>query len=298
MLDDVLGIGLANDLCEPGALSIIHEAFRRRLCGYLTLYLYENYTPEFLREMRRTLPPGLRYVWHAGGEFELPYAQGSLEAHRRRLDEVAAMWAPAWATEDVIVTNFGRTEKPGHPNFVQLLLTEECLEVCVRRMKEIARTAPMPFFPEVPHFYAPGPDEMHLATFFRRFVEQTGARLNFDIGHYFSYNLLRRLPLLAHIDEFPLEAVAEINTAGGLVGDAGGLTWIDDYAAPINPLTIDCLRTVLPRCTGLRAMYTETIGAEPWVVFHNLQVLNQLFWPHVRRLAQGASATAPERAAA
>lgn len=284
MSSNVLGIGLANDLCEPGALDVIHDAYRKGLCSYLTIYLYDNYTPEFLHSIRAALPPGLRYVWHAGGEFELPYADGAFADNLARVTDVATLWSPAWATEDIIVTNFGRTKKPGHPNYVQLMLTEECLEVCVRRMKEIARISPMPFFPEVPHFYAPGPDEMHLATFFRRFVEQTGARLNFDIGHYFSYNLLRRAPLLDRIDEFPLEAVAEINTSGGMVGDPQGLTWIDDYAGPINPITVDCLRAVLPRCTGLQAMYTETIGAESWVVLHNLAILNQLFWPHVRAL--------------
>jgi hypothetical protein len=281
MSSNVLGIGLANDLCEPGALAVIHEAYRRGLCSYLTIYLYENYTPEFLRSIRAALPPGLRYVWHAGGEFELPYADGRFADQLPRVAEVASMWSPAWATEDVIVTNFGRTREAGHPNYVQLLLTEECLDVCVRRMNEITRASPIPFFPEVPHFYAPGPDEMHLASFFRRFVERTGAKLNFDIGHYVSYNLLRQAPMLDRIDEFPLEAVGEINTAGGMVGDAQGLTWIDDYAGPINPITVDCLRAVLPRCTGLEAMYTETIGAEPWVVFHNLEILNKLFWPHV-----------------
>jgi uncharacterized protein (UPF0276 family) len=284
MADSLLGVGLANDLCEPGALPVIHEAFRRGLCSYLTLYIYENYTPAYLQHVRRELPAGLRYVWHAGGEFELPFDGEPPLQHRRHIEEVAAMWAPAWATEDVIVTSFGATTRAGHPNYVQLMLTEECLQVCIRRMKQIQRTVSLPFYPEVPHFYAPGPDEMHLATFFRRFVEATGARLNFDIGHYFSYNLLRGRPILDRIEEFPLGAVGEINAAGGMVGDEQGLTWIDDYAAPINPVTLECLRAVLPRCTALQAMYTETIGAEPWVVFHNLRELNRLFWPHARSL--------------
>jgi hypothetical protein len=288
MSEDVLGVGLANDLCEPGAVAVIHEAFRRKLCSYLTVYLYENYTPEFVGEIRSQLPPELRYVWHAGGEFELPFDGAVLESNRARIRDVERTWSPAWATEDIIVTNFGRTETPGHPNYVQLLLNEESLAVCVRRMNDITAQVTLPFFPEVPHFYAPPPEEMHLATFFRRFVEQTGARLNFDIGHYFSYNLLRRRPALDRIDEFPLEAVAEINTAGGMVGDPYGLTWIDDYAAPINPCTIRALQAILPRCTSLRAMYTETIGAAPWVVFHNLDVLNRLFWPHIESQRQPA----------
>lgn len=274
---EVLGLGLANDLCEPGVVPLINECFARGLCQYLTIYVYDNYTPEFMRWMRAELPPSLKFVWHAGGEFELPYDGPSFSRSQQRIRTVLEIWQPEWATEDVIVTNFARSRPQGHPNYVQPFLTEECLEVCIRRMNEISEGMTIPLFPEVPHFYMPGPDEMHLSTFFRRFVEATGARLNLDVGHFFSYNLLHRRPPLDRIDEFPLDHVAEINTAGGMIGDREGLTWVDHYAGPLNPFTEEVLREVIPRCSRLQAIYTETIGAEPWVVLHNLERLRELF---------------------
>jgi uncharacterized protein (UPF0276 family) len=275
---EVLGVGIANDLCEPGMLELVHECTQRGLCQYLTVYVYDNYSLEFLRTMRAAMPPSLKFVWHASGDFELPYDGPSITASWDRIQAITDIWQPAWATEDVIITTFARTRPQGHPNYVQPFLTEECLEVCIRRMHEVSARVSVPLFPEVPHFYMPGPDEMHVSTFFRRFVDATGAMLNFDLGHFFSYNLLHGNPLLHRIDEFPLEFVGEINTAGGMIGDPEGLTWVDDYAGPINPITEEALRQILPRCTRLQAIYTETIGAAPWVVRHNLERLNHLFW--------------------
>ena len=279
---DILGIGLANDLCEPNFVQLVRDVYERGLCDYLTVYVYENYSLEFMRNIRAALPPGLQYVWHASGDFELPYDGPSVATNWERIRTIVDLWHPAWATEDVIVTSFARSRPQGNPNYIQPFLTEECLQVCIRRMREINERVPVPLFPEVPHFYIPGPDEMHLSTFFRRFVDATGAMLNLDVGHFFSYNLLHGRPPLDRIDEFPLDHVAEINTAGGMVGDASGGTWVDDYAGPLNPFTEEVLRYVIPRCSRLQAIYTETIGAEPWVLIHNLERLHELF-PRARR---------------
>jgi hypothetical protein len=276
--DDVIGVGIANDLVEPGLVQTVAENYSKGLCQYLTIYIYENYTTDFLRNIRAAMPAGFKFVWHASGDFEIPYDGSSIDTNWDRISFVSDLFKPEWATEDIIITNFARSRPQGHPNYVQPFLTEECLAVCVRRMKEVEQRLPVRFYPEVPHFYMPGPDEMHLSTFFSRFVEETGAYLNFDLGHFFSYNLLNGLPLLHRIEEFPLEHVGEINTAGGMIGDADGVTWIDDYAGPINPVSEKALRLVLPRCKALRAIYTETIGAPPWVLQYNLERLNDLFW--------------------
>lgn len=273
----VLGVGLANDLCEPGCIDVIAQAYDQGLCDYLVVYIYNNYSPEFLQAMRDSLPKELRYVWHAGGEFEIPLAHHSLSKYKQRLGEVNRLWSPEWATEDLILTNFGGSVEAGDPNYVPVFLTEESLEVCIERTHAAIEEAPFPFFPEVPHYYMPVPEEMHLATFFRRYIEATGVLLNFDIGHYASYNLLHGRPILDRIEEFPLEAVGEINSAGGMVGDPHGRTWLDDYSGPINPVTIRALETIIPRCTNLKAIYTETIGAPAPVVFHNLRLMKALF---------------------
>lgn len=273
----MIGIGMANDLYESGIARLVNDFHKAGLCQYLVVYVYENYTSDFMRGLRRQFPGDLKYVWHTSGDFELPYDGPSLSANWERIREITDIWQPEWATEDIVLTNFARTRPPGHPNYIQPFLTEECLAICIRRQKEATERVAVPLYPEVPHFYMPGPEEMHLSTFFRRFVEATGAMLNFDVGHFFSYNMLRRRPPLDGIDEFPLEFIGEMHTAGGMVGDAEGLSWVDDYAAPLNPLTEEALRHLIPRCQNLRAVFTETIGAEPWVVHHNLELLNSLF---------------------
>ncbi len=272
-----VGIGVANDLCEPGMIQLVNRLHAAGLCNYLVVYVYENYTHEFLRSVRSQLPSTLQYVWHTSGDFELPFDGPSIEVNWDRIQRILDIWQPVWMTEDVIVSNFARTRPQGQPSYVQPFLTVDCLRACIQRMEQIARRLTVPLLPEIPHFYMPGPDEMHVSTFFRRFVDATGAMLNFDLGHFFSYNLLNRRSPLYRIDEFPLEFVSELHTAGGMVGDPEGLTWVDDYAGPLHSYVEDALRWLIPRCPNLRAVYTETIGAEEWVLYHNLEKLNEVF---------------------
>ena len=136
----VLGVGVANDLCEPGVLQLIHGLVQANLIGYLTVYVYDNYPHWFVDSMRQALPEQLDYVWHGSGDFELPLAEDSIESSWSRIDEVQRTWQPAWATEDLIVTTFGRTKLQGHPNYVPLFLTEDWLDVCVRRTRATPRS--------------------------------------------------------------------------------------------------------------------------------------------------------------
>lgn len=273
----ILGVGLANDLCEPHCVELVSSAYRAGLCSYLVLYLYKNYTEDFLTKVRSRLPRDLKFVWHASGEFEIPLADHSLGQHRDHFHDINHIWSPEWVTEDLVITRFGDRRGSGDPNYIPVFLTEESLAVCIDRTMQAVAEAPFPFFPEIPHYYMPVPEDMHLATFFRRYVEATGVLLNFDVGHYASYNLLKGRPFLDRIDEFPLEAVGEINSAGGMVGDPRGVTWLDDYAGPINPVTLRALEYIIPRCINLKAIYTETIGASPKIAWDNLRLMNDLF---------------------
>jgi hypothetical protein len=99
---------------------------------------------------------------------EVPYEGDSLAVNHNRIRYITNVWSPVWATEDLILTNFGRTRIPGQPNYVQLFLTESSLDVCVHRMRKAQAESPVPLYPEIPHLYIPGPDDMNLATFFRR----------------------------------------------------------------------------------------------------------------------------------
>jgi uncharacterized protein (UPF0276 family) len=274
----VLGVGAANDLCEPDVVGTLHRYHAAGLANYLTIYIYENYSREFLTSLRSELPEQLKFVWHASDDFELPLDRDAPVRDLNRVQMVQDIFAPAWATEDIVLTSFGGQEKPGFPNYVPMFLTEDCLDVCIRRMRQINSELALLFLPEVPHFYMPVPQTMDLATFFSDLTREADCFLNFDVGHLFSYNLLQGRDLFAGLDDFPLDRIVEINCAGGMVGDPESLTWIDDYAGPLNPLTVEALDQILPSCTNLRAIYSESIGCDDWVLRYNLETLNALFW--------------------
>jgi hypothetical protein len=274
----LVGVGAANDLCEPHLIEHVHRCCLMGLLDYLTIYVYRNYTPDFLAQVRSQLPTSLRYVWHASDDFELPLKRDTSVRDRVRVASVQALWSPVWATEDVVLTTFGGTVAAGNPNYVPVVLTDDCLEVCVARMRQIQRDVDIPFVPEVPHFFMPVPETMDVATFFTRLAYEADCYLNLDVGHLFSYNLLTGRDLFDSFETFPLDRVVEINCAGGMVGDPDALTWIDDYRGPINPLSVEALEWVIPRCTNLRGIYTESIGCEEWVLRNNLETVNRLFW--------------------
>ena len=123
---------------------------------------------------------------------------------------------------------------------------------------------------------------MELTTFLRRYCEEADTYLNLDVGHLFSYNLMAGRDPVDGIDDLPLDRVVEINCSGGMVGDSRLRTWVDDYTAPLNPFTVEVLSYVIPRCPNLRAIYTETIWADPKTLLSNVEVLNSLFWSTVK----------------
>ena len=271
-----LGVGLANDLCEPAAVATITALAERQLVQYLVVYEYDNYPPAWSDGVRARLPGGLQYVWHGSGDLELPLADDCLSANLGRIEAVSDRWGPAWFTEDLIVTSFGRTAVCGSPNYVPLFLTEDALEVCIARTIDASNRMPVPLVPEIPHFYCPVPETMSLTTFFRRYCSATGIGINLDVGHLFSYNLLHGDPATHALDELPFDHIVEINTSGGMIGDRAGRTWIDDYTAPLNPYILDILADVIPACPNLKGLYTETIWADPAVVEANAAALNEL----------------------
>jgi hypothetical protein len=273
-----VGIGTANDLSERNIVDKVTRLHASGLLAYLTIYIYEDYSEAFQLAMQQKLPPTMKYAWHGGGEFEVPYAGDSVAHSQERIGAVQRIWNPAWATEDMVVTNFAKTQTQGNPPFVPLFLTEECLEVCIQKTKSIQQVVAIPFVPELPHFEVPVPETMDLADFFRRYTQATGCLINLDLGHYFSYNLLHGRDPLAGLEDFPLHQVFEIHAGGGLIGDGSGRTWLDDHSAPLHPLVIEALNYVIPRCPQLGAVAADTVGCDDWVLQHNLELLNDLFW--------------------
>jgi hypothetical protein len=92
-----------------------------------------------------------------------------------------------------------------------------------------------------------------------------------------SFQLTAGLAKETGLDGFPLERVAEIHIAGGLVASRGERTvYFDAHAEPVREELFELLALVLPRCTTLRAVTYEADGHTDEVAAANLARLRAL----------------------
>ncbi len=140
--------------------------------------------------------------------------------------------------------------------------------------------------------------EQHVLDFMAQLHARTGRRLLLDLGHLFSYQLARGLPLDAGLDGFPLEQVVEIHLAGGVVTRRGERSiYVDDHTQPVRDELFELLSRVLPRCTSLRALTFEGDGHPDAIAARTLQRLRPLIparaQPPVTTVAAEAFAAPP-----
>ena len=118
---------------------------------------------------------------------------------------------------------------------------------------------------------------LHVLDFMAQVHARTGLPLLLDLGHLFSHQLSRGLPLLAGLDGFPLEQVVEIHLAGGVVTSRGARRfYADDHTQPVREELFALLEAVLPRCARLRAVTFEGDGHPAEIAALTLQRLREL----------------------
>jgi uncharacterized protein len=122
--------------------------------------------------------------------------------------------------------------------------------------------------------------EWHVLDFMAELHARTGCPLLLDLGHLFSHQLARGLPLTAGLDGFPMDRVVEIHLAGGVVSRRGERRYyVDDHTQPVREELFELLAEVAPRCTHLRAVTLEADGHPPEVAALLLRRLRVLVPP-------------------
>jgi len=209
---------------------------------------------QFCRVERNELPV-LFHPVHLnldGPELEPVETLRALDAHAR------AVGTP-WVGNDVGWWHGRGTPFSGY-HFVSPSLDAQSLDRCVAHALHVQAHLSVPLYLENPVTNARR-GGMHVLDFMAALHAQTGSGLILDLGHLFSHQLARGLPLESGLDGFPLEAVREVHLAGGVVARHGARhTYFDDHAQPVREELFALLESLVPRLPNLQAVTLELDG--------------------------------------
>jgi uncharacterized protein (UPF0276 family) len=187
-----------------------------------------------------------------GPELEPVESLRALDAHAR------AVGSP-WVGNDVGWWHGRGTPFPGY-HFLSPTLDARSLERCVAHALHVQAHLSVPLYLENPVINARR-GGMHVLEFMGALHGRTGCGLILDLGHLFSHQLARGLPLESGLDGFPLEAVREVHLAGGVVGQHGARrSYFDDHAQPVREELFRLMESLLPRLPNLQAVTLELDG--------------------------------------
>jgi uncharacterized protein len=123
--------------------------------------------------------------------------------------------------------------------------TREVLEVLVANVRTAAAALPVPLAVEnVAALLGWPDDELTDGQFLAELVDRTGVRLQLDLANLHTNHVNLGLDPLTAVDQLPLDAVAYLHVAGGVLRD--GL-WRDTHTRPVPPAVLTLLRAVRER---------------------------------------------------
>src|ERR1700687_4103842 len=180
-----------------------------------------------------------------------------------------------WVSNDVAWWHQAGQPFPGY-FYLPPPFDESGVDDCAAHALHVQAAIPVPLLLENPAVIACR-GGMHVLDFMAKLHRRTGLDLLLDLGHLFSYQLSRGIPLLAGLDGFPLDRVVEIHLAGGMVTARGERRfYVDDHRQPLRDELLEMLALLVPRCNRLRAVTLEADGHPPAVVvplLHRLRTL-------------------------
>jgi uncharacterized protein (UPF0276 family) len=210
------------------------------------------------------LPESLRAL-RARGIPVLPHgvtlSLGSAEPPRRdRLDHLAAcaraLDAPL-VSEHIAFVRSGGWEA-GH--LLPVPRTREALEVLVANVRAAQAALPVPLALEnVAALLGWPDDELTDGQFLAELVDRTGVRLLLDLANLHTNHVNLGLDPLAALDRLPLDAVAYLHVAGGVLRD--GL-WHDTHTRPV-PAAVLALLAAVRRRAAVPGVLLERDGNYP-----------------------------------
>ena len=179
-------------------------------------------------------------------------AEGVDPERLRHTARVAEALSPPWFSEHIAFTRAGSVEI-GH--LTPLPFTREAVDTVARNVAELKRALPgMPILLEniAYPFVLPGA-EMTEAEFVRAVVEAADTGLLLDLENVHANARNHGYDPLAYLASLPLERVAEVHLAGGMV--SGG-QYVDSHTRPVPEESWALLEWLAPRAP-VRALIIE-----------------------------------------
>jgi uncharacterized protein (UPF0276 family) len=176
-----------------------------------------------------------------------------------KLDEHLKRVGSPWVGNDVAWWHSRGRLWPGY-QYVAPPFDRQGLEDCAAHAAHVQGALSVPLLLENPAVIARRGD-LHVLDFMAELHARTGCMLLLDLGHLLSFQLTSDLAQETGLDGFPLDAVAELHIAGGMVASRGARTvYFDAHAEPVREELFELLESIVPRCPSLRAVTYEADG--------------------------------------
>lgn len=177
-----------------------------------------------------------------GVKLSLGSADGIEDDRAKKLGALARELKAPFVTEHVAFTR-GGTVEIGH--LTQLPRTREAVRVVARNVDRARRFIDVPLYLENVAFSFLFPDdEMDDADFYAAVAEATGCPLLLDISNLHANALNEGLDPHDVLARFPVERVAMVHVAGGVLEDG---FFFDTHAHAIPPLVLELLASLCAR---------------------------------------------------
>ncbi|WP_373044816.1 DUF692 family multinuclear iron-containing protein [Vulgatibacter sp.] len=189
-------------------------------------------------------------------------------------EHLRAIGSP-WVGNDVGWWHHRDAPFPGYL-YVVPPLTRAAVAQCAAHAVHVQAAIDVPLLLENPAVLFRNGD-LHVLDFMAALHRETGAPLLLDLGHLLAYQLVHGHEPGTGLDGFPLDRVAEIHIAGGVITARGERRfYVDDHGQPVREELFAMLEGILPRCTGLKALTFEADGHPEPVARQTLQRLRSL----------------------
>lgn len=197
-----------------------------------------GHLPESLRLLRGRGVPVLPH----GVGLSLGSAAPPDPARLARLAELALALDAPLVSEHVAFVRAGGREA-GH--LLPVPRTRDALEVVVANVRAAQAALPVPLAVEnVAALFGWPTDELTDGEFLAELVERTGVRLLVDVANLHTNAVNLGMDPIAALDRLPLEAVAYVHVAGGVLRNG---VWHDTHAHPVPLAVLDLLAAVCER---------------------------------------------------
>jgi uncharacterized protein (UPF0276 family) len=244
----------------------------------------ENVCPDHLPESLRALRARRVPVLPHGVTLSLGSAEPPARDRLNRLAQCAVALDAPLVSDHIAFVRAGGLEA-GH--LLPVPRSREALAVVAANVRAAQAALPVPLAVEnVAALLGWPDDELTDGQFLAELVERTGVRLLLDVANLYTNQINLGLDPVAALTELPLDAVAYLHVAGGVVRD--GL-WHDTHAHPVTAAVLDLLAAVCVRASVPGVLLERDAGYPS-----DGELAAEL--AAIRRVVQGARAGAREGA--